>query len=289
MSGGNHIIGPNPLKEKAAVAHRKKSRQLRLFELCNPFIQRLGADFFKSLPACPGVYFFYDSTGRLIYIGQSNTLRARVGSYRHVGPERYPRRILRLVNRIARIEWRECGTPDEAIELERVLLLKHRPQYNRAGVWPGAPWWLTVYEWKDGVQARLSRHPAEHPSCTGPLPPSFRYAYSSLLRCTLHLLNPDRKLSDYPLGMLKATAPLTFQFKTTGASGIAAALKDCASGNAGAYLLHLESGSVSKTALEQGFWDEQIQSLRRYFAKKRVPTLQQALPPTSPLPLFPDL
>ena len=105
---------------------------------------RLGADFFRSLPSVPGVYFFYGKAGELLYIGQSLDLKARIGSYRHVTPEKNPKRTLKLVHRIVRIEWKECATQAEAIELERVLLLEHRPPFNRAGVWKGDPWWLKI-------------------------------------------------------------------------------------------------------------------------------------------------
>lgn len=122
----------------------RRDRQLPLLSLRTSFGERLGAEFFRGLPAEPGVYFYYDAAGRLLYIGQSNDLRARVGSYRHVSAGRHPRRTLRLVGRIARVEWRVCASAEAAIELERVLLLEHRPPFNRAGVWQGPPWWLCV-------------------------------------------------------------------------------------------------------------------------------------------------
>ena len=101
------------------------SQQLKLFHIENPLSVRLGADFFRSLPSVPGVYFIYGKDGNLLYIGQSLDLKARIGSYRHVTPEKSPRRILKLVHRIVRIEWKECATQTDAIELERVLLLEH--------------------------------------------------------------------------------------------------------------------------------------------------------------------
>ncbi len=36
----------------------------------------------------------------------------------------------------------ECASAAEAVELESMLLLKHRPPFNRDGVWKGEPWWL---------------------------------------------------------------------------------------------------------------------------------------------------
>lgn len=100
----------------------KRARQLKLFHLENPLTLRFGNDFFRSLAECPGVYFFHGSDGCLLYIGQSLNLRSRLGSYRHVDRSRQPRRTLRLVSRVTRVEWKTCTSADEAIETERVLL-----------------------------------------------------------------------------------------------------------------------------------------------------------------------
>ncbi|RBP47450.1 GIY-YIG catalytic domain-containing protein [Roseimicrobium gellanilyticum] len=134
-----------------------RPRQMRLFQVTNPITTRVGAEVFAGLPQCPGVYFFYDLTGKLLYIGQSLNLRARVTSYRHVSPERHPRRILRLVHRIARIEWQTCESAGAAIELERVLLLEHRPPFNRAGTWQPPPWYLRITVRGEHLHLSLTR------------------------------------------------------------------------------------------------------------------------------------
>jgi hypothetical protein len=74
-----------------------------------------------------------------------------------VSPERHPRRILRLVHRIARIEWQTCETPESAIELERVLLLQHRPPFNRAGTWQAPPWNLQITATQDHLHFTLTQ------------------------------------------------------------------------------------------------------------------------------------
>ncbi|QIF00798.1 nucleotide excision repair endonuclease [Roseimicrobium sp. ORNL1] len=139
------------------AASTTRPRQLRLLQVTNPITTRVGSEIFAGLPPCPGVYFFYDVTGKLLYIGQSLNLRARVSSYRHVSPERHPRRILRLVHRIARIEWQTCETPEAAIELERVLLLQHRPPFNRAGTWQAPPWNLQLTWTRDHLHFTLTQ------------------------------------------------------------------------------------------------------------------------------------
>src|SRR5689334_7650621 len=88
-----------------------RRRQPGLFRLENPLTMRFGAEYFAKLPRGPGVYFFSDQHARLLYIGQTANLRARIGSYRHVTPERHPRRTLRLVARIHAIRWEDCESP----------------------------------------------------------------------------------------------------------------------------------------------------------------------------------
>lgn len=145
------------------AASTTRPRQLRLLQVTNPITARVGSEVFAGLPHCPGVYFFYDVMGKLLYIGQSLNLRARVSSYRHVSPERHPRRILRLVHRIARIEWQTCETAEEAIELERVLLLQHRPPFNRAGTWQAPPWNLEITATQDHLHLTLTRTEVQPP------------------------------------------------------------------------------------------------------------------------------
>lgn len=140
-------------------------RQLKLFHLENPLTLRFGNDFFRSLPEGPGVYFFHGSDGRLLYIGQSSNLRARLGSYRHVDQSRHPKRTLRLVARVTRIDWKECATADEAVELESTLLLEYRPPFNRAGVWKGEPWWLVMEV--ETASSRLDSNARPAPAALG--------------------------------------------------------------------------------------------------------------------------
>jgi excinuclease UvrABC nuclease subunit len=176
------------LPEGAEQAVKVSHRQLKLLHLDNPLSLRFGNAFFRALPAQPGVYFFHSVENELLYIGQSNDLRARVGSYRHVTPEQHPKRTLRLVSKIAHIQWEVCATAIEAVERERVLLLEHRPPFNRAGVWKGDPWWLKAEASGGRLWIELSREPNE--LLFGPFPPAFRYVFGSLVRCVYRLTYP---------------------------------------------------------------------------------------------------
>lgn len=307
----------------------ERHRQPLLFNVRASLAERVGAQVFKSLPGSPGVYFFHDAAGRLLYIGQSCDLRARVGSYRHVAPDRSARRTLRLVARVARIEWRCCDTAEEAVELERVLLLEHRPPFNRAGVWPGSPWWIQLRWWSGALELRLlgtpppvEPDPGSSPSgdaakplldsVAGPLPAAFRHAHASLLRCVMRLLHPARSLERYPLGLLNRT---TLQAQRL-ASGDGPLLGDLA-GELGcflaalvqgpciriegevegadevpgqAFLARLDSLSLGSTLLEQEYWRAEREAIVKYAAKRRPAVLTEGyVRERQPLPLFPDL
>ncbi|MDZ4288087.1 MAG: nucleotide excision repair endonuclease [Prosthecobacter sp.] len=264
-----------------------RHRQMRLLEIGNPLAARLGAAFFQSLPRQPGVYFFYDTHGRLLYIGQSNDLRARVGSYRHVCPERHPRRTLRLVQRIARIEFRLCATPAEAQQCEAALLLEHRPPFNRAGVWQAPPWWLTLDLTADTMSVRLARAPSLAESSHGPLDSSFRYIHATLMRCLLRSLNPGLSLAAFPMGLLNPAAPLALRLPLPAEHHhLAPLLSAFATRTSDEILTNFEIALTPASIpglLEQAFWAEQLESLRKYYHKKPplagISPVQQAAEP----------
>lgn len=237
--------------------------QLRLFQIENPLSSRLGANFFRSLPSVPGVYFFYGADGALLYIGQSLDLKARIGSYRHVTPEKNPKRTLKLVHRVFKIEWKECATQAEAIELERVLLLEYRPPFNRAGVWKSDPWWLKI----EAVSDRLNLELVREESGIGPLPPAFRYLLSSLIRCLFRLSSPSVALADYPHGLFEPALPLCLSIALPNASEASGMLAAYAEGRFESLLTKIHEIHLGVSASEQEYWKEEVERLVKYASK----------------------
>lgn len=255
-------------------ASRTSSKQLKLFHIENPLSVRLGSEFFRSLPSVPGVYFFHGQAGELLYIGQSSDLRARIGSYRHVTPEKNPKRTLRLVHRISRIEWQECGTAAEAIALEAKLLLEHRPPFNRAGVWQGEPWWLKIEASSGKVLMELTREPGG----TGPHPSAFRYVMGSMVRCLYRVSLPEASLAAYPHGLFNASVPLSLALPLPDASSLAANLTSYAEGIHEPLLSRLETMPLGATASEQEYWQEELDRLKKYASKiKKTAELKPAI------------
>jgi excinuclease ABC subunit C len=83
----------------------------------------------SALSAEPGVYRFRDAQGRVLYIGRAINLRRRVGSY--WGGLRGRRHLLRMVAQIDRVEAVTCDSEHEAAWLERNLLERSKPRWNR--------------------------------------------------------------------------------------------------------------------------------------------------------------
>src|SRR5215469_1857194 len=110
--------------------------QLWLFDPPKPLVERLGEDFFATLPTGPGVYLMCGQAEGVLYVGKARNLRKRLCSYRVANPERLPRRIIRLLHQVRRIEWDECPSEAAASEREELLICVLAPKFNAAGkVW----------------------------------------------------------------------------------------------------------------------------------------------------------
>ena len=84
-----------------------------------------------GLPDAPGVYFFRDKDGAILYIGKATSLKDRVRSY--FNPDLMKARGLRLVSMVTladTVTFQETGSVLEALLLESVLIKKHTPLYN---------------------------------------------------------------------------------------------------------------------------------------------------------------
>lgn len=240
-----------------------RSKQLGLFSLENVLTQRFGRDFFLNLPEDPGVYFFSDRAAKLLYIGQSASLRARVGSYRHVVEGRHPKRTLRLVSRIHRIEWEICESPARAIARESELLLQHRPPFNRAGVWIGQPWWLDGGVTAGRMRLQVQRQQGE----VGPLSPAFRHLFGVLARCVYRAACPQTPIHRYPCGLVRSAAPLSLSLALPDADRAWEQFRSVARGDAAGLLALLDAMPPATSTSEQEFWTDQRDQLESYAAK----------------------
>jgi len=84
-----------------------------------------------GLPDTPGVYFFQDGQGAILYIGKATSLKDRVRSY--FNPDLIESRGLRLVSMVTlatTVTYQETGSVLEALLLESKRIKEHGPLYN---------------------------------------------------------------------------------------------------------------------------------------------------------------
>jgi len=106
--------------------------QLCFFKFQRPLLERFGKEFFRSVPREPGVYLFSGDHGRPLYVGHSRDLRTRLSYYKNAQPEREPRRIVRLVHQVRKIDL-ECHETLHAAQLRELAMIRHlRPKFNVA-------------------------------------------------------------------------------------------------------------------------------------------------------------
>jgi excinuclease ABC subunit C len=80
-----------------------------------------------ELPAKPGIYFFKNAAGEVVYIGKARSLRDRVRSYFLPNPDFKVRNILRET---ADIDFILTGSEKEAAFLESNFVQQHQPRFN---------------------------------------------------------------------------------------------------------------------------------------------------------------
>ncbi|MCB0514821.1 MAG: excinuclease ABC subunit UvrC [Chitinophagales bacterium] len=81
-----------------------------------------------NLPELPGVYRFYNTQSKIIYIGKAKNLKKRVASYfTKTHPLGKTRNMVALINHI---EFTVVPTEKDALLLENTLIKEYQPRYN---------------------------------------------------------------------------------------------------------------------------------------------------------------
>jgi excinuclease ABC subunit C len=113
------------------------------------------------LPAQPGVYRFRDAADRAIYLGRATDLHARVASY--WGPLRDRPHLRRMVGQVHRIEALACRSGHEAAWLERTLLERAKPRWNRVRGGLEVPAWILLETPPGSARLRVAHRAEEGP------------------------------------------------------------------------------------------------------------------------------
>jgi len=83
----------------------------------------------SEIPTNPGVYRFFDETGRILYVGKAKNLRARLSNY--FGPlDSLHERTRRMVLAAADVKWVIVKTEFEALQLEFTWIKEFNPPFN---------------------------------------------------------------------------------------------------------------------------------------------------------------
>lgn len=80
------------------------------------------------LPDQPGIYQYFDNTGKIIYVGKAKNLKKRVSSYFSKSHDN--RKTALLVRNIYDIKHLVVETEQDALLLENNLIKKYQPRYN---------------------------------------------------------------------------------------------------------------------------------------------------------------
>jgi DNA polymerase-3 subunit epsilon len=96
------------------------------------------------LPAGPGVYYFHDEKGKIIYVGKAINIRKRVSS--HFTHNDTMVRRQHFLRTISKVTFRECATELEAIVLESTEIRRLWPKYNYSQKQPAQKFALYMFE-----------------------------------------------------------------------------------------------------------------------------------------------
>lgn len=83
----------------------------------------------KNLPDNPGVYQYFDSNNKIIYVGKAKNLKKRVQSYFRADANHYGKTKV-LVKNIVSLQYIIVNTELDALLLENTLIKEHQPRYN---------------------------------------------------------------------------------------------------------------------------------------------------------------
>ena len=85
---------------------------------------------FERLPAKPGVYYFHNQKGKIVYVGKAKNIKKRVSShFSNNSPSRQKQDFMRNLHGIT---FEECGSELMALILESHQIKHLWPEYNRS-------------------------------------------------------------------------------------------------------------------------------------------------------------
>jgi DNA polymerase III subunit epsilon len=104
----------------------------------------------SKLPSCPGVYYFHNAKGKVVYVGKAKDLKKRVTS--HFSNNKPGKQKQEFLREIYNITYQECGSELMAFILESIEIKRLWPLYNRSMKGFEQAYGLYMYEDGRGYQ-----------------------------------------------------------------------------------------------------------------------------------------
>jgi DNA polymerase III subunit epsilon len=101
----------------------------------------------NNIPEEPGIYYFYNEKGDLIYIGKSRNLLQRISTHLSNNTSN---RSMEMRDLIADIDWETTGSELIALLKESFEIKKNKPVYNRAQRRTGFQWGIFSFTDQNG-------------------------------------------------------------------------------------------------------------------------------------------
>ena len=246
--------------------------QLLLIPDPRPLDQRLGRDFFREAPRRPGVYLMKDAGNNVLYVGKAKDLKQRLNNYRVANPDRMPRRHLRMVTEVKRIELEFCVTESAALEREAELLRSLKPKFNRAGVWPGKTRFIAWRVREEHLDLMVVETPGVDWQRFGQMGSSAVHLHCTISRLLWLALNPTRAFAELPLGWVQGDFMDTASINCgESVAEVVAVLESFFWDEADPFLLWLESKFTARTSpFDRQAIEAEMESLKEFGAKQKL-------------------
>lgn len=113
-----------------------------------------------QLPPLPGVYYFHNSKGKIVYVGKAKDLKKRVNS--HFSNNKAGKQKQDFLREIYNISYQLCGTELMAFILESIEIKRLWPLYNRSLKSFQQTYGLYMYEDGRGYQRLIIEKKKKH-------------------------------------------------------------------------------------------------------------------------------
>lgn len=128
--------------------HIQKSLQRNSKEWILP--PNVPKEHFDALPYTPGVYYFHNEKGKVVYVGKANNIRYRVNS--HFSNNSESRQKQNFMRHVHAISFQPCGTELMACILESAEIKNRWPIFNSSQKRWEDVYGIFVYEDQNGYQ-----------------------------------------------------------------------------------------------------------------------------------------